>query len=469
MIYKSKINKYIVTILFFGLIFRLLFSFWLSKFYFGELKFHDSDTWSFLNSFRNLIDYGIYSFDLENRDAYIYRGPVYSFFLGFHYIIFGEENVFKYVAFTQCILDTSSGYLIYRIIKEIKLPDIYGYIGAVIYLINPIFISYAPIAYAETISTTIALLIFLCTIKANNKISYLILGGLCAVGVMTRQHLGMLLPAACLMIAFKEEQYLSLKLKNIGFIIIGFTITVSPWFIRNAVNIGTPTILMGKTTGYPEYQEDFIAVDKFYNLYFVDVTPIMRSISITGDDGLANKKIFGNLIDEISKANMLAYECGPSFIIRRIHILGREDLTNSTTQECKKEIVDTFTSLRKKAINENGLDFYLKVPLMNIKKSILKSELTKPIENKAKEFAINMIFLYRSTFIITGLISIIFLHKNQYIYMITFPIGMILYTSTVMRHVEIRYHAQAEAFLIVYAILFIHQAIKPKGFNGKYV
>lgn len=444
-------------ILLIGLILRISFAFWGAKYYFGSLKYHDSDTWSFLNSFLNLIKYGTYTFDFSNIDAYIYRGPIYSFFLGMHYFLFGSENLFKYVAITQSALDTLNGFLIYKILIEFNIPKKYACIGSIIYLLNPIFITYSTIAIAETTSTTISLLILYNSITANDTKKFLLLGSLCAIGVMTRQHLGLLLPAVCLLLLINKKFLINQRLIYIFAIGMGFALTVSPWFLRNTINLGIPTFLMGKTSGYNDFQEDFIAADRFYNLYFVDVTPIIKSISTTGDDGIKDKKIFGDLIDEIRKANKSAYECGPSFILRRSYYQSNEENHSYKIQiECKEKVKKQFEELREKAINTNNNYFYWNVPIENLKKSFFKNELTKSNNNRAKHIIIGSIFSFRSVLMILGILSIFYIRQNTNIAILIFPISLIFYISVVMRHVEIRYYAQAESFLIILAIIFVY-------------
>ena len=71
-----------------GLFVRIIFSFWASKFYFGEVKYTFGDSFSYTQAFINLVQSGTYSFDLKNPDAALYRGPTYPFFWGIHYLIF---------------------------------------------------------------------------------------------------------------------------------------------------------------------------------------------------------------------------------------------------------------------------------------------------------------------------------------------------------------------------------------------
>jgi len=74
--HPEDVNQLIILtflIAFVALILRLAFSFYLSKYWYGELTFSLNDTFSYINSFKNLWYQGRYSFDLNNIDAYYYR------------------------------------------------------------------------------------------------------------------------------------------------------------------------------------------------------------------------------------------------------------------------------------------------------------------------------------------------------------------------------------------------------------
>ena len=85
--------KWLYIILFLGLILRLAFIWWGAFIYYPN-PFYFGDSFSYTNSFLNLWNKGIYSFDLSNADAYFGRLPAYPLFYGFHYIVFGEKYVY---------------------------------------------------------------------------------------------------------------------------------------------------------------------------------------------------------------------------------------------------------------------------------------------------------------------------------------------------------------------------------------
>ena len=145
----------LTVVLLCGLAARLAFSFYLSKFYFGSVSFTFGDSFSYTESFLNLLNYGHYTFDIGNTDAYIYRGPAYPLFWGAHYLVFGPDMVYQAVAFSQSILDTGTGFLIFLILRHQNFSNTLSLFGSILYIFNPVFLVHVPITGTETFATFI--------------------------------------------------------------------------------------------------------------------------------------------------------------------------------------------------------------------------------------------------------------------------------------------------------------------------
>lgn len=434
----------------FGFSLRLIFSFWGSKYYYGDLRYTFGDSFSYTKSFINLVDKGIYTFDPSHPDAALYRGPIYPFFWGLHYLVFGENSVYQAVAVTQSLLDTLSGLLIYRILKELGVGAKGAALGGFLYLINPISLVHVPITGTETFATIVTLVVLYQTLKVSTPGGYLTVGLLTGVAVMTRQYIGILLPISILCLLFRDGWTIRWREQGLtaGLVTLGFVVAVSPWFLRNYINHDTPTILMGKTTGYKAYQEDFIAFNRFFNLFMVDVTPVYNSIALSGVTGLGEDPRFTPHIDAVNRLARRSFECGPSFISWR-------DMKHGVTKSnpdagCKDELASNYEKLRQKFLDEHGPLFLWHVPLQNLEKAVFKSDLTSSRAGLTG-WLIWACFLLRSIFVVLGFSAVFFLRKEPRLLMVLFPLFIFLFISSVIRQVEIRYLVQCEAVLMILA------------------
>lgn len=77
-----------------ALTFRLLFTFLIQSYIYGEFVFTNGDSFSYINSFLNLYENGNYTFDPSHPDASIFRPPVYPFFWGLHYLAVGDDGAY---------------------------------------------------------------------------------------------------------------------------------------------------------------------------------------------------------------------------------------------------------------------------------------------------------------------------------------------------------------------------------------
>jgi 4-amino-4-deoxy-L-arabinose transferase-like glycosyltransferase len=129
--------------------------------YYGNPTFTFGDSFSYSESFLNLIRNGHYSFDLSRPDASLYRGPVYPFFWGAHYVIFGKDMVYQSVAVTQAILDFGTCILVYMIAKNLSGSILAARVSFIAYSFFPIFWIYIPITGTETFATSLTALTIL--------------------------------------------------------------------------------------------------------------------------------------------------------------------------------------------------------------------------------------------------------------------------------------------------------------------
>ena len=445
----------LTVVLLCGLAARLSFSFYLSKFYFGTISFTFGDSFSYTECFLNLLNHGHYTFEIGNTDAYMYRGPAYPFFWGIHYLLVGPDLAYEAVAFSQSILDTGTGLLIFLILRHLNVSNALSVIGAALYLFNPLFIVHVPITGTETFATFITILIVYLTITFHNSTRWLFFVGIaCGAAVLTRQYLGLLLPTIFLFLITSKNfdlRFLKKFILEVAVVGLGFASVIGPWHVRNLVNHDTNSFLMGKTTGYPSFQEDFLAFKDLYSLYFVNITPIRNSIAFDGTNNLSATDVPYTPFDKLDVADRLAYECGPSFLSWR----GEEGYSQTQTSSlpnCKELVVSGYANLYEQTLENSPLHFRWKQPSLNIYKAVFKDTLVNPLGGW-KDFVVGLIFSGRSVIVVGAFFSLFFLAKSSFKVFMLFPGALIFYISFVARQVEMRYLTQADAVMVIFFCL----------------
>jgi 4-amino-4-deoxy-L-arabinose transferase-like glycosyltransferase len=444
-----------------GLLVRLLFSLYLSKYYFGEVKFTFGDSFSYTEAFLNLLNHGTYTFDLENLDAYFFRGPVYPFFWGAHYLLFGESHVYSAVAITQSLLDILSGLLVFLILRRLGAPASWALIGAVLYLFNPLLLVHVPITGTETLAIFLTLLTFYMALQIRQSTVIAVwVGVLCGLALLTRQYLGLLWPIISLYVFFGvRERSLREAIKLTAAVTVGFAIILSPWFLRNFINHDTPTILMGKTAGYLNAQEDYLAFKNFYSLFLVDITPVYTAVAVKGENELPDA--FFDFVDVpmVRQADLRAFQCGPSFKV------WREQQSQHHPEEylsCKEEVSENYLGLAQSVLENSPAWFPYIVPMKNVGKAIFKSSLTSELHDW-KDNVIKGLFGVRTFIVLSASTFLFLLPWKRHALFLLFPLGLIFYISVFLKQVEMRYLAQADAVMIVFAVLAWHSLIARVG------
>jgi hypothetical protein len=130
---------------------------------------------------------------------------------------------------------------------------------------------------------------------------------------------------------------------------------------------------------------------------------------------------------------------------------------------CTEEITAQFQELRKKHIKMYPLNFYVILPLKNLKKALFKLSLNDT-STLIKKVA-SSLFIFRTLLIILGILGLIFMYRNTVNKEMTFLIAsffLLLYlmlcggTSPQMRNIEVRYFVHADILLLLPASYFIN-------------
>jgi hypothetical protein len=147
------------------------------------------------------------------------------------------------------------------------------------------------------------------------------------------------------------------------------------------------------------------------------------------------------------------FECGRGFSNWK-YSAGLVKETIKEDNQCTKEIAETFIRLRNEQIADNPFNFYITVPLSNLKKAIFKDNVyaaKSPLVN----LAITVLFFFRTTLIAFGIIGVWLNYKYKLI-PVNFCLMILLYAVLwyftmcfVFRNIEIRYLLINDTLLLI--------------------
>ena len=457
---KKINNQQLLIILFLGAVIRLGFILYGAEIFFQRENIHyDSDTGLWKECISNLINHGNY---IYGSKGWFCRMPGYSFFMGGVYFISGRDwiNTYKVIGWIQTSLDTISIFIIYKI-SQLYFNNTVALLSALIYSLYPFIIVWNPVAYSESISIFLLLITILFFLKFDDyKFKYLGLSSFfLSLSCLTRPQLLVLFPIlgfVLIMRPYFSRTHFFKKLLWFSFI---FLFIFGLWPARNFIN-HNKFIITKNVEGVDGFTEDVVSFMQYVYAVKTDWDPQFSSI-------VKNKKTifpdicYKNKADSLKLESViyLAKTCGSGFSRKEGYWAQKITAEKSN---CDSKIADIFNSLRKNLIKENKLNFYLIVPLNNLKKAIFKYN---PLNNLNDSLIKKIMFLYRALLILLGTIGLFSLYKKQMpLFTIIFLTFILIYgvlcfgTSPFMRNIEIRYFLQADILLIIPAANFIYNS-----------
>lgn len=444
---KLKLNHLII----FGFFIRIAF---LSiAMYTNNEYYLNGDSFSYSESFLNLLHYGTFSFDLSNNDAFYGRLPGYPFFWGFHYILFGSKYVYLSVAITQAVLDTLSIYFIYQITLKISNQINAALIASAIYSTYIFIIIWIPITGTECFASFLTTLFFY-ILYCKNSVKYhsIYLGLVLAICFYTREYLAILIIPAT--IYYFLNYNLSVWFYKSIITSIVFLSLYAIWPIRNYVNHNRFILIKTVTSGYDRYGEDIVAFRSWIYTWSPEADIYLNQ--------LKNKKpinfpeiAFNNSTQKTKVKNLVeqARECGTGTYNWKTF------KKYPFKTNCNQEIAKGFNDIVEANKKDNPIKYYTLVPLQNFKKALFKNELnsfsTSNISNYKKNI-IKIIFAYRSVISLCSVICLILITKQiQLLPVISFISCMYGFICIYYRQVEMRYLIQADVLMIILASISI--------------
>ncbi len=456
---KTNISKALIYTLLLALVLRIVFILFGADVYFSRDNFMiDRDTWSWATMFVNLVETGEYTINPGHEYGYFGRMPGYSFFMGAFWLLTGKDwsTAFPIIAWLQIFLDVVTVYLLYHFVLSFFKSKQAALVSAVLYACYPFIIVWTPVVYSECLSVFLMILSLYLAAKNKNFWYLLFSGAALGAAILCRPQIFLLVPVY-IFVLWKPKQIKTVLVRGAIFF-AGFIMLYGPWPIRNYIN-HNKIILTQDLRGFGCWNEDVLAFLQYVYSVKSGWQPqrdqIVKNKPVTWPD-IAYTSVEDSL--KLEQAVWNAKYCSRGFSHQEGYWKASIDSAG-----CTKETAQLFNELRQKQIETNPLNFYVVVPLQNLKKAVFKSDLVKP-KNKKMLVLGKLLFAYRTLLIFLGFAgAAIAIWRKQWQYWVPLLFALFVYvalcfgTAPQFRNIEMRYFLHADIMLLIPAAWFISQ------------
>lgn len=448
-----------------GLIIRILFYFFGAEIYFGSKDFIiQGDTGDFFLPFKNLLEHGSFSVNLNHPDGVFGREPGYSFVIGLSYLLVGKDFflAIKLVVFLQILFDSFIVLIFYKVTQNLFKNETTAFIAAILYATYPFAFLWTSVAYAEILGINCCILSIYFSSKSSNK-SNLLSGIFAGIGTLIRPQLLLLAVAfivSFFLLSILKKQY---KWAVLVFYIVGFSTTYGLWPARNLF-FHKELVLMKKVEGVTRaISSDQLSFAFFMWSVKTDWEPQISQILFKKPVELPEWVWKLSIEDSIKirKALFLSDNCADGFrqLRRQQPLLKIEDCTEETAKLWKE--------LRQSVIEKEPLKFYFLVPLSNLKKAFFKSGLIKSFNRPDKStvtiLLTNLLFNYRTILLLLGVLGVFLSLKNNLsltnLYLSIYFVLLYFWLCFLYRDMDIRYLLPADVVLLLQGSYIIERAL----------
>jgi hypothetical protein len=471
-------NRSVSKIILLGLLLRLAFTLFIAPYYFNRPNIHyDNDTSAWMTGLYNLLFRGEFTVLIHSEMASYCRMPGYSLFMapafGIVYLLnilqgINVHNdrdmwysVLKLTAYFQIIIDTISIYLIY-IISYKSFKNYYSAIlTALLYALYPFVIVWNPVCYSEIPSIFFALLSLAIIITTEKKYLFALAGCSLGFAVLNRPQFALLVP---ILVFFLYQKYQGFNKQNIykaAVFFLFFTLVYGAWPLRNYVRFNK-VIITQDLRGFDNWNDDVIAFMQYIYSVKSEWEPQFSDI-IKNKSVSFPKEAYTSKEDSLKlvEAVYLAQNCGRGFSEWQGYWKKTIPIWD-TANDCSSSVAALFNELRQKQIQHNPYNFYVKVPLQNLKKAIFKSGLSDNA-SLARKLG-GYLFYYRTLLILLGIVGTIMMitqKETRYIGLFVGLFFVMLYfylcfgTSPQCRNIEMRYFLQPDVLMLIPAAFLL--------------
>ncbi len=478
-------NKLLCKIILLGFLLRIFFTVFIAPHYFNRPSiFYDHDTNAWITALYNLWHHGEFTIMPGNEYAAYCRMPGYTFFMApsLMLVVFLNKlqgidvynnpelwnTVLKLTANIQIILDSLAIYLFYAIANKATKSHKIAIVAALLYASYPFLIVWNPVCYSEIPSVFFALLTLYLVLHKEHYYALAIAGFCLGFAVLNRPQYAILAPLMILVFYHKYTPiYKKLILKS-GVFFLFFAITYGSWPLRNYIRFNK-IIITQDLKGFENWNIDVLAFMQYIYSVKSDWNPQFSDI-IHNRPVVFPKESYISIEDslKLERAVSLSKTCGRGFSEWKGYWKETIPIWD-TANDCSAEVASLFNELRQNQIKQHPYNFYIHVPLQNLKKALFKSAL-QDSSNWTRKLG-GLLFYYRSLLIFLGLVGLLVMSGQKENWSWVSLIGgffVILYiylcfgTSPQCRNIEIRYFLQPDILLLIPAAYVI---VKSKLFN----
>ncbi len=444
-----------------GLVLRVIFILVIAKPYFGRENIHvDGDTYSYAWSFQNLLETGDYTVNPDKEYGYFGRMPGYPFFIGAFYLLAGcdWDLAFGVITWVQVLLDLFSAWLLFLITLRITGKRRVARIALILAMTYPFTMVWTPVIYAETLGVSLIILTVYLVIRNEKPLSLLISGMVLGAAILVRPQAVFLIPALLCYLLIRYRKEMRRFLLQSVLLGLGCILVYGWWPARNYLNHGR-WVLMQDLRGFYNWDEDALS----FMQYMFSVKPgwepqytqLIRNEKVNFPKASYHHPGDSLLLE---RAVILARHCGSGISHKKGYWSQSFDVPN-----CNAEISDLFGRLADNQRRYNPLNYYVKVPLGNLKKALFKSELSD--SGSLLRSLASGLFFYRSLLILLGIIGLCRPGKKGWedgwasrglllLFFLTTYLLLCGGTAIQLRNIEMRYFLPADVLLLVPAAIF---------------
>ena len=244
--------------------------------------------------------------------------------------------------------------------------------------------------------------------------------------------------------------------KYISIILLLFVLYL-PWPVRNYFKSDKIILIKPLSAGYADYQKDMLSYMYWLYAWHSDQPDEYLAYSYKTDrEIIFPDEIFSSESEKQLAINavQLAQRCGTSFIEWQ-----REAGKKTGCYGCYDNLIARgFRMLKHNYRVNHPFNYYIKVPLINLRKAFFKTSLTNSVIGPQDVFKIVMVF--RCIFLFLGVFAVFLYWKMDY-FKISFLFFLVIYIFVVaeLRQVEMRYLFQADVLMLMAATAFISNKI----------
>lgn len=414
----------------------------------------------YVSQIKNYINGNGFTVDPEKYNYSVRRTPVYPVFYGLHYIIFGEENSYFYIRFTQIIIYVLAAIALFFATFNFTNNKKIAFLSAVLFGFNPSLAAYLYYTVTEALSPSIIcfLLYFLslCN-KYNRKRDWILAGLFFAIGALCRPTIFFLSTGILFFIFFVNGKFIRNSIASFSFFLLGAGIFFVPHVIRNYL-ITKEFILLEKYYGDPmEYGMPNIELRKWIACWMnpADYTSEIISnnmIYVICCDSTKTKEIV--IKDEMQRLPERALLVNKKTDVENAYLTlfdyykaKNESPKTARVDSLEKKSILKISHLREEFIQKAPFQYYFTTPILFIKSVIMQSNSSQLVfldnykENKFK-YGLKLAFYLLNIYLFIALFGFLFFIKRHiavYGMIALFILTNFLYIIFVLKYFEARY------------------------------